>query len=210
MSRNNHPDHWDAQEHPSLDMLRQYQSGELPAPLRHPLEQHLVSCELCSDLLEGMTLAQPARVKSAVRETRGRLKNLLAQKKRKRKTFLWPIWQTAAVLLVLLFAVAEVVYHHYFATPEKTATEQTQPTPAETTWRLGGHVVDTAGKAVPRAIIKVKGMGTETMTNSQGEFLLYLPKKHLVLIVSHQDYKAQEVAVSPSNNSVGVILTDQP
>ncbi|ALJ00104.1 carboxypeptidase-like regulatory domain-containing protein [Rufibacter tibetensis] len=208
MSRINHQNAWETEEHPSLEVLRQYQSGELPAPQSHQLERHLASCEMCSDLLGGMALSQPARVQRAVRETRGRLKNLLAQKKRKRKVFQWPVWQTAAVLLVLLFAIAEVVYHHYFNKPASHTTEET--TYHQATWRFVGHVANATGKSLPEATVKVKGTDLQTKTDQRGEFMLNIPAKDSVLIVSHFGYKEKEVIVSTSNNHVRIVLTEGP
>ncbi|MBC3541159.1 carboxypeptidase-like regulatory domain-containing protein [Rufibacter sediminis] len=205
MSRNNLPEDWDAQEHPSLEVLRQYQAGELSAAQSHHLERHLVSCEMCSDLLEGMTMAQPARVKLAVRETRGRLKNLLAQKKRKRKVFQWPVWQTAAVLLVLLFAIAEVVYHQYFAGANQG---HFKPAPGATqaSWQLRGVVLDDAGQAVNGASIQVQGTTTQSITNHRGEFEVAFQTEQAVILVSHPGYVPKEMPVRSSNHPIEITL----
>ncbi|RNI21988.1 carboxypeptidase-like regulatory domain-containing protein [Rufibacter latericius] len=204
MSRNNLSDTWDSEEHPSLDVLRQYQTGDLSAHLSHQIERHLVSCELCSDLVEGMSLSQPTRVKSAVRETRGRLKDLLAQKKRKRRVFQWPIWQTAAVILVLLFAIGEVVYHQYFAKPESQKGQSTETTG---TWRLTGQVVDASGKALSNATVIVKGSGVQALVDEEGEFYLDLQKRQAMLMVSKAGFTTKEVTVSSANPSVEIVLT---
>ncbi|KAA3437054.1 carboxypeptidase-like regulatory domain-containing protein [Rufibacter hautae] len=203
MSRNNLPEDWDAQEHPSLEVLRQYQAGELSAPQSHQLERHLLSCEMCSDLVEGMSISQPYRVKSAVRETRGRLKNLLAQKKRQRKVFQWPAWQTAAVLLILLFAIGEVVYHQYFANHNHFKTQSAE---TKTNWRLTGYIEDHEGKAVSGATIQVVGTVTKTNTDGAGEFVLDVQTERVTILVSHPNFTAKEVAVNSSNHRVDVIL----
>ncbi|WP_210485862.1 carboxypeptidase-like regulatory domain-containing protein [Rufibacter aurantiacus] len=203
MSRNNLPEDWDMQEHPSLEVLRQYQAGELSAPQSHQLERHLLSCEMCSDLVEGMSLSQPYRVKSAVRETRGRLKNFLAQKKRKRKVFQWPAWQTAAVLLVLLFAIGEVVYHQFFANHNhfQTTTGET-----EKAWRLTGRVEDNNGQTVSGATIQVVGGKTKTTTNQGGGFELEIQSQKSRIMVSHPDFSTKEVEVNSSSPQVNITL----
>ncbi|WP_207431545.1 carboxypeptidase-like regulatory domain-containing protein [Sabulibacter ruber] len=213
MSRNNLPEDWGPDEHPSLEVLRQYQTGELSAPLSHQVERHLLSCELCSDLVEGMTLAQPARVRTAVRETRGRLKNLLAQKKRKRRVFQWPAWQTAAVLLVLLFALGEVVYHHYFNKSHfgqnQPGTTSTQASGGQNTWKLTGRVLNASGEALSGAALHLKGTTTEVITNADGSFELELPTQKAILVVSHVGYKMEEVSVQRSSEILKIALTQE-
>ncbi|GAA4295142.1 hypothetical protein [Nibribacter koreensis] len=116
MNSNHHLEQdWGPEGHPSLEVLRGYQSERLSPEQTHQVERHLVSCELCSDLVEGMEMAQATKVYKAVKETRGRVQHYLAKKKRKRRFFVWSAWQTAAILLILLFCLALMVYHFYFA-----------------------------------------------------------------------------------------------
>jgi anti-sigma factor RsiW len=142
MNSNHHVEQdWGPEGHPSLEVLRRYQSERLTPEQTHQVERHLVSCELCSDLVEGMQMAQATKVYTAVKETRGRVKNYLAKKKRKPKFFVWSAWQTAAILLILLFCLALMVYHFYFAptapgkqnSPQKPQTSVVQTaSPAST------------------------------------------------------------------------------
>ncbi|MFB9862813.1 hypothetical protein [Rufibacter immobilis] len=212
MSRNNHTVDWYPEEHPSLDVLRQYQAGELPAPLHRQVAEHLATCELCSDLSEGLALSKPANLRSAVRETRGRLKQLLAQKKRKRRSFQWPIWQTAAVLLVLLFAIAEVVYHHYFANSDKPRTEQNKETSSSTSpqvWRLQGKVMDSHRQALSGAFVELQQGETKrvAITDKAGSFMLEITTQEVTLLVTHQDFiKQKRVVVSKTSDLVEIIL----
>ncbi|RNI28270.1 hypothetical protein EFA69_19605 [Rufibacter immobilis] len=204
MSRNNHAVDWYPEEHPSLDVLRQYQAGELPAPLHRQVAEHLATCELCSDLSEGLALSKPANLRSAVRETRGRLKQLLAQKKRKRRSFQWPIWQTAAVLLVLLFAIAEVVYHHYFANSDKPRTEQKKETPSGTAisgaWMLRGNVMSESDAVLSGANVQVRGQGAAVNTNSNGFFEIEVKTESAVIVVTKAGFVPKEMTVQKTHD----------
>jgi hypothetical protein len=204
MSRNNPLDTLGLDEHPSLEVLRQYQNGELPESQKHLVERHLLSCELCADLLGGMALAQPARVRTAVRETRGRLKHLLAQKKRKRKAFQWPVWQTTAVLLVLLFAIAEVVYHHYFAQPEKPSTEQSSPAPA--TWKLHGKVISPENVPLGSATVLVNGSSSTVRTDGNGFFEADIPPGKADLLITAPGYKPKGVFIDQTRDTVEILM----
>ncbi|WP_205500031.1 carboxypeptidase regulatory-like domain-containing protein [Rufibacter psychrotolerans] len=205
MSRINLPEDWGPDEHPSLELLRRYQAGDLPAPLAQAVERHLLSCELCSDLVEGLALSPPARVRTAVRETRGRLKNLLAQKKRKRKAFQWPVWQTAAVLLVLLFALGEVVYHHYFDPTQRRQAGKPAAT-AEATWLLRGKVLDAAGLPLAGASVRHSGTSTGVVTDANGAFRLPLQTTAVVVVVSHPGYETQEIPARQEDPALEVTL----
>ncbi|AKQ45087.1 hypothetical protein TH63_04665 [Rufibacter radiotolerans] len=187
-----------------MEMLRQYQAGALPPDLRHQVERHLLSCELCSDMVEGMAIARPARVRLAVRETHGRLKHLLAQKKRKRKVFQWPIWQTAAVLLVLAFAIAEVIYHHYFAQPSGHFTQNTQP--AANSSQLTGVVTDAAGQKLEGATVQVEESSSRVTTGPGGQFTLDLPAEGATLVITSPGFQPKKITVTPGNKSVNIIL----
>ncbi len=111
-----------------MELLRAYQTNTLPPKTRQRVQAHLLTCELCADVAEGMSLSHPAHVRAAVRETRGHLKQLLSQKKRKRRNFQLPIWQTVAVIFVLLFALAFVLFQQ-FSIPKK---KKPQPKPPVT------------------------------------------------------------------------------
>ncbi|GGK85438.1 carboxypeptidase regulatory-like domain-containing protein [Rufibacter glacialis] len=200
MSRSNHQHAWETEEHPSLEELRHYQSGDLSAPQRHQIEQHLVSCEMCADLLEGMHLAQPARVARAVRETRGRLKNLLAQKKRKRKAFHLPLWQIIALLFVLVFALAEVVYHHYFNRPASHSAPQTQETTVP--WKLKGKVLSPEGIPLQGAKVQVMGDTAKRETDAQGFFEMDLTSGKAELTISYPAYPPKGAYVAPTNDTL--------
>lgn len=117
-------------EHPPLELLKQYHQGTLPSPLRHPLEQHLHSCELCTDMLDGLTMAPPLHIKRAVKETRSRIKNLVKTKNRKQRKFLLPVWQLVAVILVILLALGMMVYYFYHTQPAHKSPHS--PTPPYT------------------------------------------------------------------------------
>jgi hypothetical protein len=206
MSRNNLPAEWGLEEHPPMETLRQYQAGTLPPDLRHQVERHLLSCELCSDMVEGMAIARPARVRLAVRETHGRLKHLLAQKKRKRKVFQWPIWQTAAVLLVLAFAIAEVIYHHYFARPGHFTENTQQVSPASSDQQVTGIVTDENAGPLEGVKVQVRGADSVFLTTGTGQFKLDVPPTGADLLFSKPGFQPKKITVKPSATPLSITL----
>lgn len=107
--------------HPSLEQLRAYHAGQLPASACHQLESHLLSCELCSDILEGMEQAAPIQTQQAVQELHHRLKRQLHKKKKKK----WAVpdlgldWKVAATLLLLLSSLGLILYSLFFQTKQE-------------------------------------------------------------------------------------------
>lgn len=99
---------WPEGEHPSLEMLRQYQQGSLPANLQHPLERHVLGCGLCADVLEGMELSDERRTKAAVASIKQRIRAKLEPGQRKAV----PYWQVAAAILVLVCSAVLVLYYN--------------------------------------------------------------------------------------------------
>ncbi|MFC6998904.1 energy transducer TonB [Rufibacter roseus] len=103
---------WSPEDHPPLGLLRQYQTGALSPEAEHKVERHLLSCEMCSDVAEGMALSSPEVTQAAVTDIKSRLQARLAEQK-KRATPLWFDWRAAAAILVLLCSLGVVVYQQY-------------------------------------------------------------------------------------------------
>lgn len=101
---------WPEGEHPSLALLRQYQQGDLPPALHHQLERHLLGCELCADVLEGMALSEAEQTKAAVTDINRSIKTKVEQGKKKPDPV---FWQAAAAVLVLLASAVLVIYYNY-------------------------------------------------------------------------------------------------
>ncbi|RIJ34307.1 energy transducer TonB [Pontibacter oryzae] len=112
---------WPEGEHPSLEMLRQYQQGSLPVTLQHPLERHVLGCALCADVLEGMELSDERRTRATVALIKQRIRAKLEPGQRKAV----PYWQVAAAILVLVCSAVLVLYYNL-------PKEQPQPALAKT------------------------------------------------------------------------------
>lgn len=101
---------WPEGDHPSLELLRQYQQGDLPAALHHQLERHLLGCELCADVLEGMEIADAGKTGAAVADINQRVQ---AQTQQRRKKAAPVYWQSAAAILILVASAVLVLYYNY-------------------------------------------------------------------------------------------------
>ncbi|MFT2010453.1 TonB family protein [Pontibacter sp. 13R65] len=114
MSSHNSQLIWGTEEHPSLEELRQYQEGMLPEATSQEVERHVFSCEICTDVVEGMVLADRSSTQKAVQSIHFRLHNL-KQPKKKRRLPAMPLldWRAAAAIVALLCSLALVVYYHY-------------------------------------------------------------------------------------------------
>ncbi|WP_299759109.1 TonB family protein [uncultured Pontibacter sp.] len=101
---------WPDGEHPSLELLRQYQHGNLPAALHHQLERHVLGCALCADVLEGMELSDAGKTKVAVADINQRVQAKVQQRKKKTAPL---YWQSAAAILILVASAVLVLYYNY-------------------------------------------------------------------------------------------------
>ncbi|RDV12010.1 hypothetical protein DXT99_23050 [Pontibacter diazotrophicus] len=96
--------------HPPMELLRQYHEDALPPNLSHLVERHLVECDLCADVLEGMALSNAESTKAAVGDLNQRI---AAKLKQERKQTAVPAWQMAAAVLLLLCTAFVVIYYNY-------------------------------------------------------------------------------------------------
>ncbi|OKL38728.1 TonB family protein [Pontibacter flavimaris] len=110
MLRAKHHILWPDGDHPSLELLRQYQHGDLPPALHHQLERHLLGCSLCADVLEGMAAADVKQTSVAVADINHRIS---ARVKQGKKRVLPGYWQRAAAILILATSAILVLYYNY-------------------------------------------------------------------------------------------------
>jgi len=99
--------------HVSLERLRRYQTDALPLSERHQVEKHLLDCELCTDLLEGLEASPVPVTQRAVQDINRRLADMLARKKRRVPFYAQPKnWSVAAAILIFMLTGAVVVYYN--------------------------------------------------------------------------------------------------
>lgn len=110
MPRAKHHILWPDGDHPSLELLRQYQHGDLPPALHHQLERHLLDCALCADVLEGMGAADVKQTRVAVADINQRIRARVQQGKSR---VLPGYWQRAAAILILAASAILVLYYNY-------------------------------------------------------------------------------------------------
>ena len=109
MHQNNRHILWEPGDHPSVELLRQYHEDTLPQALQHQLERHLLDCDLCSDMLEGMALSDAGKTAAAVKS----INQQIAAKTQQQKRRPVPVWRVAAAILVLLSSTLLVFYYNY-------------------------------------------------------------------------------------------------
>ncbi|CAN5889834.1 hypothetical protein BH24BAC1_BH24BAC1_40460 [soil metagenome] len=127
MSSLNRPPILDPEGHLPLDLLRQYQADTLAPALRHPVERHLLACPLCSDLAEGLALADPASTQAAVQDLRERVQaSVRRQQPQKGQPAGGGYWRAAAAVLVLFVSAVLVLYQQLSA----VRTAETAAAPA--------------------------------------------------------------------------------
>ncbi|SFH06970.1 TonB family protein [Pontibacter chinhatensis] len=110
MPRAKHHILWPDGDHPSLELLRQYQHGDLPPALHHQLERHLLDCAQCADVLEGMAASDVKQTSDAVADINQRIR---ARVKQGKKRVLPGYWQRAAAILILATSAILVLYYNY-------------------------------------------------------------------------------------------------
>ena len=110
-----------ATEHLLLATLRQYQADALPAPERHGVERHLLDCDLCADVLEGMQGNSGHKTQRLTQEINERVKKSIAGKKNLKRVI--PSWQNygvAAAIALLLVCGSLVIYYNFNLLNSKT------------------------------------------------------------------------------------------
>ncbi|OYX15504.1 MAG: hypothetical protein B7Z16_13295, partial [Algoriphagus sp. 32-45-6] len=74
---------------------------------------------------------------------------------------------------------------------------------------LIGKVSDEAdGLPLPGVNVVIKGSNSGVVTDGEGKFQITVPTEEVILIVSFIGYQTQEVAISPSQTSVNILLSE--
>ncbi|MFD2512362.1 carboxypeptidase-like regulatory domain-containing protein [Pontibacter locisalis] len=114
MSQDNKQVLWAQGDHPSTELLRQYQENNLPPALDNQLEQHLLDCELCTDVVEGMVLSGGPETKAAVRNINRSVSSKIRKKEKRKPLPLYMLdWRVAAAILLVLCSMVLVLYYNY-------------------------------------------------------------------------------------------------
>lgn len=113
MQKDNQIAPWGAEDHPSVELLRQHEEGVLPADVEHQLERHLLDCDLCTDVLEGITLTDRTRTRSNVYTIGQRIKNRL--RKQRKRTIMHGLsdWRVVIAILMLFILLGLLIFFQY-------------------------------------------------------------------------------------------------
>lgn len=105
---------WGIEEHPSTELLRQYEEGILSSALSNELERHLMDCEVCDDILSGMALVDRSQTQQAKTKILQRLKTRL-RKRRKKALALQGLadWRVALAVLMMFCSLGLVLFYYY-------------------------------------------------------------------------------------------------
>ena len=127
---------WGLEEHPSTELLRQYEEGSLPPATNYELEKHLLDCEMCEDILTGMALSDRGRTRQARYRIWQRIRNRLRRKRRPRALHGLADWRVALGVLMMFCSLGLILFYHYTRTAEQEqaamqATELLPPSPEE-------------------------------------------------------------------------------
>jgi hypothetical protein len=108
---------WGADEHPSTELLRQYEEGILSSALSNELERHLMDCELCDDILSGMTLVDRTRTQQAKTRILQRIRTRLRrQRKSSHALHRLADWRVAVAILMTFCSLGLLLFYHYTTT----------------------------------------------------------------------------------------------
>lgn len=118
---------WGAEEHPPVELLRQHEEGTLPDNLEYQLERHLLDCELCTDILEGIALTDRPRTRSNVNKINQRIQTRL--RKQRKKTIMHGLsdWRVVVAILMLFCLLGLLVFFHYMRSLPSQQTPNSSP-----------------------------------------------------------------------------------
>jgi len=104
---------WSSEEHPSIELLRQHEEGTLPKEMEHELEKHLLDCELCTDVLEGIALTDRQRTRGNVYKISQRIRTRI--RKNRKKTIMHGLsdWRVVVAIVLLFCLLALLVFFYY-------------------------------------------------------------------------------------------------
>ncbi len=87
---------------PSDDLLNRYHKGELSPKEMHAIEKHISECEMCSDMLEGMSMiSDEERTNIIVSELKTELIANLNDNKKKRLTPFYKLSIAASIIVIV-------------------------------------------------------------------------------------------------------------
>lgn len=144
---------WDRGDHPSVELLEQYHEGTLPEALHHQLERHLLDCDLCSDVLEGLAVSDTAQTESHVREINRRIAAKSRRQKRKPVPLYLTDWKVAAALAMVLLSTIVVFYYNYQQVSEQQGIAARQEKAIQEAMDLGEKA---EGSAIPETVADAK------------------------------------------------------
>ena len=127
---------WGLEEHPSTELLRQYEEGLLPPATNYELEKHLLDCEMCEDILTGMSLADRGRTRQARYRIWQHIRARLRRKQRPRVRHGIADWRVVVGVLMMFSSMALILFYYYNRTnPQGKAivqpSEMQPPSPEE-------------------------------------------------------------------------------
>lgn len=111
---------WGLEEHPSTELLRQYEEGSLPPATNYELEKHLLDCEMCEDILTGMSLADRKRTSQARYRIWQRIRTRLRRKHRPSTILSLADWRVAVGVLMMFSSLGLILFYAY----TRTATQE--------------------------------------------------------------------------------------
>lgn len=127
MQRDNQIAKWGAEDHPSVELLRQHEEGILPADMEHELEKHLLDCELCTDVLQGIALTDRERTRSNVYKIGQRINNRLRKQRKRSIMHGLSDWRVVTALLMLFCLLGLLIFFQYMrALPSQQDAPPTQ------------------------------------------------------------------------------------
>lgn len=118
---------WETEGHPSVELLRQHEEGTLPAALEHQLERHLLDCELCTDMLDGIALTDRTRTRSNVYKISQRIKTRI--RKQRKKTIMHGLsdWRVVVAIIMLFCLLGLLVFFYYIRAMPPVQDPETAP-----------------------------------------------------------------------------------
>ncbi len=99
---------------PDEKMLEKYTKGKLSGKDKYEIEKHLLDCEMCSDLVEGLQLAKQSNtdITSIVANINTEIDNLSEEESKTKKII--PLWLRYAAVIALLIGIGFLVREFMF------------------------------------------------------------------------------------------------
>lgn len=99
---------------PSQDQLLAYVKGELSAEERHEVEMHLQDCELCSEVVEGLSaITRKDQIPGWLRQAKWNVLHSLRRKTRRKKKQNYYLYIAIVALIILFMAIGLYWIYHF-------------------------------------------------------------------------------------------------